>query len=270
MNGLILGRFMPLHKGHCYLIDFALAMCQTLHICVCSRHDDTIPGNLRYEWVREQFPSALVHHITKEIPEASVGNPQAPRIWAEEIKTHITADINYFFASEDYGWEFSRHMGTVFIPLDFERHNIHISAAQIRSAPLKHWHYLSPPLQKQILMLIGIRGTEKFRSKLAQDFATKVVYPYPTRNLSRLSSALSPQEKKLLIKAEITAMHNFGFPFLFMALDELSDKQEEQTEAEYCKEVFTINSEEQYRNAHSYCKTLLNSSWNALFPDIIR
>ncbi len=269
MNGLVLGRFMPLHKGHCYLIDFALSMCSSLHICICSRHDDPIAGHLRYKWIREQFPQAQVHHITKEIPEANVQNPNAPKIWAEEITTHIMADIQYFFASENYGWDFAQHIGATFIPLDFDRNNIHISASKIRNAPLLYWNYLPPSVQRFTMMLIGIKGDTEYAKRLASDFNVKVVCPYPLKHIHAQKQQLSDEEYTMIITSEIHAMHNFGYPFLFMAFDvPLQDTEEHAKhtiESHACRKVFTIQSEKEYEEAYDYCTTLLHSPWQELF-----
>ncbi len=262
MDGMILGRFMPLHKGHCYLIDFALSMCDTVHICICSRKDEAIEGKLRFQWLREQFPTAKIYHITKEIPEAHAASPDAPRIWAEEIKKSIPEEIGYLFASEDYGWEFAKHLHAIFVPVDFARHNIPISATEIRKAPLKHWNFLSAPVQRHVMALVGVKGDKQLIQRLAETMQTRCVYPYPSRNLKDLRGTLTEREIHGLVRSEISAMHNFGCAVLLMVLD--SNKEEAVYEESHCRKTFSITKQEEYEQALSYCRGLLESSWETL------
>ena len=44
-NGVIIGKFMPLHAGHRYLIETARAQVENLTVLVCSLENEPIPGN---------------------------------------------------------------------------------------------------------------------------------------------------------------------------------------------------------------------------------
>jgi cytidyltransferase-like protein len=52
MSGLIIGKFMPPHQGHKYLVDFARNYCGKLTVMVCSIQQEPIEGKLRYEWMK--------------------------------------------------------------------------------------------------------------------------------------------------------------------------------------------------------------------------
>ena len=47
-RGLLLGKFLPPHRGHQHLVDFAAACCERVTVLVCTRTDDPIPGADRY------------------------------------------------------------------------------------------------------------------------------------------------------------------------------------------------------------------------------
>ena len=54
-TGFVLGKFMPPHKGHVFLCEFARQYCEHLTILVASLPDEPIPGRLRYEWMKRMF-----------------------------------------------------------------------------------------------------------------------------------------------------------------------------------------------------------------------
>ena len=74
LNGLIIGKFMPLTKGHIGLIDFGIENCDRLIVAVCTLKSEPIEGSLRYNWVKKYYENnkkVEVVHITKELPSPS-------------------------------------------------------------------------------------------------------------------------------------------------------------------------------------------------------
>jgi HTH-type transcriptional repressor of NAD biosynthesis genes len=51
-TGFVLGKFMPLHKGHIGLFDFARRHCDRLLIIVCYTPSEPIRGETRLQWVQ--------------------------------------------------------------------------------------------------------------------------------------------------------------------------------------------------------------------------
>ncbi|MCC6288802.1 MAG: adenylyltransferase/cytidyltransferase family protein [Chitinophagaceae bacterium] len=49
-RGLVIGEFMPLHKGHITLIEFATAQCDELIISMSYTDADAIDPQLRFAW----------------------------------------------------------------------------------------------------------------------------------------------------------------------------------------------------------------------------
>lgn len=54
-RGLVIGKFMPLHKGHIALIEFATTKCDELIVSMSYTDTDPIDPRLRFEWIKQQF-----------------------------------------------------------------------------------------------------------------------------------------------------------------------------------------------------------------------
>ncbi|MEO3705479.1 adenylyltransferase/cytidyltransferase family protein [Trichormus azollae] len=67
-TGIILGKFMPPHLGHQYLVDLARSYVDNLTVLVCSIQSEPITGDFRYHWMRSIFTDVNVVHVTDENP----------------------------------------------------------------------------------------------------------------------------------------------------------------------------------------------------------
>jgi HTH-type transcriptional regulator, transcriptional repressor of NAD biosynthesis genes len=170
VGGVVIGRFMPPHRGHCYLIDFAKSFAADLTVFVCTLKEEPISGELRYRWMRELFPTVRVIHITEEIPEASRASDGAQDIWAESILRHLDSPPEFVFASEEYGVDLASSLGAKFVPVDPQRSLFPISAGMIRSDPLAHWEYIPAIVRPYFVRKISVvaNGPELVRNLAAQ------------------------------------------------------------------------------------------------------
>ncbi len=178
MNGVILGRFMPPHTGHLFLIDFARSMVDRLYVLVCTLESEPIPGDVRYRWVRELAPNCTVIHITEENPAAARGQTGATGIWADTVRKAVPEGITHVFASEDYGWDLAYLLEAQFVPVDTNRSNIPVSASMIRENPYRYWQYIPPPVRPWFLRHVAVVGLPEVAAHLAQALGTVVVHPY--------------------------------------------------------------------------------------------
>jgi HTH-type transcriptional regulator, transcriptional repressor of NAD biosynthesis genes len=176
-RGFLLGKFLPPHRGHQYLIEFARAYVDRLTVLVCTIEQEPIPGRLRYQWMCEAFPGVdLVHH-TDEIPQAPDEHPQFWHIWRESIRRHVPGRIDYVFASEDYGWRLAAELEARFVPVDRERRNVPVSGRAIRQDPMTHWDALLLPVRPYYLKRVCLCDST-LASALAAHFRTVCVHPY--------------------------------------------------------------------------------------------
>jgi HTH-type transcriptional regulator, transcriptional repressor of NAD biosynthesis genes len=130
-NGLVVGKFAPLHKGHQYLLERALAGCQNLTILVYSNPDfEEMPSSVRANWLRTLYPSARVY-----VPENPPANDADDFTQRECVKNWLEQNnipVDVVFTSEHYGAGFAQHLGTEHVLVDLERHKFPISGTQLR------------------------------------------------------------------------------------------------------------------------------------------
>ncbi|MGK7905619.1 MAG: AAA family ATPase [Synechococcus sp.] len=173
-TGMILGKFMPPHLGHQYLVDFARHYVDRLSVLVCSLACEPIPGHLRFNWMRQMFPDADVIHLTDENPQEPQDHPDFWQIWHDSIRRVLPIGPDLVFASEDYGWTLAKILGAQYIPVDRDRTLVPISGTAIRTDPLGNWNYLPPCVRPYFLCRICIIGPESTgKSTLARQLADR-------------------------------------------------------------------------------------------------
>lgn len=156
-TGVILGRFMPPHRGHEYLVNFAASFVDELWIFVCTLPHESIPGEIRFEWMKNLFPKARLVHIQEVNPSANRAQANAHQIWAKAVLGHMPAKPDYVFASEDYGWAFARELGARFIPVDPSRDQFPISGTEVRTHPFRYWHFIPEKVRPWFIKHIQIQ-----------------------------------------------------------------------------------------------------------------
>jgi HTH-type transcriptional regulator, transcriptional repressor of NAD biosynthesis genes len=169
-TGLVLGRFLPPHLGHQYLIDFAQNYVDELLLIVGTRPTDAITGELRLSWIREMAPKARVIHVNDETPEET--HPQFWQRWEQTLHAALPYIPDYLFASEDYGWKLAELLGMQYIPVNHPRTLVPISATRLRSDPMQYWQYIPPVVRPYFVKRVCVYGPESTgKSTLAIDLA---------------------------------------------------------------------------------------------------
>lgn len=181
-EGLVLGKFMPVHAGHLALIRHARAHCDRLTILHCYHHDEPIPGSLRRRWLQQVLGSEaavrLVHweYDPAILPDTSVSSRAVSSLWANAIRARLPR-VDVVFTSEPYGAYLAEDLGIQHIPFDAARYAVPVSASAIRAAPWRYWDYLPPAVQPcfvQKVCLVGTESTGKstLAALLAKHFST--------------------------------------------------------------------------------------------------
>jgi HTH-type transcriptional repressor of NAD biosynthesis genes len=176
-TGFLLGKFLPPHRGHQYLIEFARNYVGRLRVLVCTIEQEPIPGHLRYQWMCEAFPGVDAIHHSDEIPQAPEEHPQFWDLWRNAIRRHVPGRIDYVFASEDYGWRLAAELDARFVPVDRERRNVPVSGRAIRQDPMAHWDELLPPVRPYYLKRVCVCDSG-LTHDLAAHFGTVCVHAY--------------------------------------------------------------------------------------------
>lgn len=209
-GGMILGKFLPPHRGHQWLIDFASAYCEHLTVLVCTLDREPIPGQLRYQWVQEMCPNVRCVHVTEDLPQEPQEHPDFWDIWRQTIRNSVGHPIDYVFASEDYGWKLAEVLGTEYVPVDHARQIVPISGSEIRSKPMKNWNYLPEAVRPYFLKRVCLFGPEStgkstLASELAQHFQTKYVWEYARPLLDFQGGQATPTDIERIARGQIAS-----------------------------------------------------------------
>jgi len=182
IRGLVIGKFMPLHKGHIALIKFAARHCDELIVSMSYTDNDPIDGTLRFSWILEQFcadPKIKPHLIKDDFDDETLPLEERTQIWAKKMKA-VYPPIQVLISSEAYGPPFGRHMNARHIFFDPGRSQVPVSATAIRNRPLTNWNFIPAHIQPHFLKKICFYGPEStgkttLTAKMARHYHTTYV-----------------------------------------------------------------------------------------------
>lgn len=182
-KGLVIGKFLPPHKGHEYLFKFAEQYCEQLYIVVDCIEGQSIMPSVRKDWIKKIMPHANVIALPNNMPQDPSDNPEFWPIWKNALYEAIGGKPDILIAAMDYGWELSQVLECEFTPCDIARESVPISATEIRANPLDNWKYIidsAKPYFMKKVCLIGPESTGKTTCaiKLAQELDTVFVPEY--------------------------------------------------------------------------------------------
>ena len=152
--GLVIGKFYPPHRGHKNLIDTAVEHSERVVVIVCERASDTIPGELRRQWLQEIHPAAEIMLIDDRYDEKD------SRVWAENTIRWLGRAPDAVFTSEDYGDKYASLMGSRHVLVDRPRQQVRISATAVREDPFGNWEFLEPPVRGWFAKRVCVIGAE--------------------------------------------------------------------------------------------------------------
>lgn len=157
---MLLGKFLPPHLGHRYLVDFARHYVDELTILVCSIPSEPIEGVLRHRWMSEMFPDAHVLHVDEFLPQEPPDHPDFWRLWREAIRSRLPTGPDYVFASETYGFRLAAELGAEYVPVDHGRDRVPVSGTAIRDDPMSYWRFLPSAVRPFFVRRVCVFGPE--------------------------------------------------------------------------------------------------------------
>ncbi len=164
--GVVIGKFLPPHRGHRFLIETALSRCDRVTVIVCGKPIDPIPPELRAGWLRELVPAAGIMLIDDRYDEND------SRIWAENTIRWLGRAPDAVFTSEDYGDRYAAHLGCAHVMVDRARTTVPCSGTAVRADPLAMWDLIDPPVRGWFARRVVIVGAESTgTTTLAMDLA---------------------------------------------------------------------------------------------------
>ena len=184
-SGVVIGKFMPLHKGHLHMLEFAKNSCQKLTILVDHLVGETIPVEKRVEILKESFPDAniTIKPMSKHMPQDPSEHSLFWNIWEEEIASQTPDDLDVIVGAMDYIKDLSKLLMIDFLMIDKQRDFVPISATQIRENPLENWSFLAPASKQLFLKKVVVVGGEStgkttLTKALAEQYGTVWVPEY--------------------------------------------------------------------------------------------
>lgn len=210
VSGLVLGKFMPPHLGHVYLIEFAKAYADDLTVVVGSLEREPIPGALRARWVRELFPDVNVVHLTDENPQEPHEHPRFWDIWRESLRRVVPGPIDHVFASEAYGARLAHELGASFVPVDPAREILPVSGTAIRNDPYAHWAFIPRCVRPYFAIRVSVFGPEStgkttIAKSLAAHYETVMVPEYARLHLERQSGEIFEDDMPRIARGQIAS-----------------------------------------------------------------
>jgi HTH-type transcriptional regulator, transcriptional repressor of NAD biosynthesis genes len=194
--GVIIGKFMPFHKGHEFLITTARKQVQHLTVLVCTIKSEPLDGWLRYAWVKETFPDLDVRHVTDENPQFPHEHRFFWEIWRNTIQKNTPSNLDTLFTSELYGEKLAETLGIKHVLVDLERKNVPISATIIRQNPQQHWEFLPEAVRPYYIKRVVLLGPEScgksyLSEYLAKHFQTNFVEEYARTYCEKFGTKLT-------------------------------------------------------------------------------
>lgn len=193
-NGLVVGKFAPLHLGHEWLIREAQAQCDNLFLLSWSRPE--LPGcepERRERWLQVRFPELPSWVVTPEWVAEQQRNglalPELPSDTDDDARQRqfvaafcllvLGRPMDAVFTSEAYGDGFAAHLANCFgrpvqhVELDGARRRVPISGTRLRADVHGLRQYLAPQVYGDFVERIGLLGGESTgKSRLSQALAS--------------------------------------------------------------------------------------------------
>ena len=169
--GLVIGKFLPPHRGHSYLIETACAGADRVVVVVCARPDDPIPAGVRADMLRELHPRATVVVTPDDIPDDR--GEVTSRAWAARtVELLGGAGPDVVFSSEEYGPRYAGFMGARHVSVDPQRRRFPVSGTAVRTDPWAGARFLAPVVRAWYVRRICVLGAESTgTTTLARDLA---------------------------------------------------------------------------------------------------
>jgi HTH-type transcriptional repressor of NAD biosynthesis genes len=165
IKAFVFGKFLPFHKGHEAMINFALTKCDFLAVLVCCSDKENITAMTRQKWIEKTFENQSkieiksFHYLESELTNTSVTSQEVSRVWSSKFK-EIFPDYDLVITSEEYGNYVSAFMNIEHIAFDISRQLFPTSATDIRRDVFTNWKFLPDSVRPYFSIKVVVLGTE--------------------------------------------------------------------------------------------------------------
>lgn len=204
-SGVVLGRFMPPHTGHLYLLEFAANLVRELTIVVDPGIAASIAIERRCEWLRELVPGAEVIALeTALTDEKELLRGDA----AAEIRNQMGTKPNIVFGGDETSLEFAALIGATYVPVDTSI--VPIRSSEILENPLIYWERVPRCVRPYFVKRVCVFGPEStgkstLAKKLAEHYQTVAVPEYARVFLDSRQNVLDLEEFKFYARGQLAS-----------------------------------------------------------------
>lgn len=211
-TGLIIGKFMPFHMGHKFLIDFALAYqgITKLYVGCYTMPKEPIPGINRAQAIQNTYGQLVkvIHHDIV-MPQEPADDPDFWNKWVNLIRQDVKETDLVIFASENYGQPLAEALGGRFVPVSVPRNVVGTSGTALRiqldimdryvTNRDSAWQLIAPEMRKYLTNTVTIFGSEStgkttMTKILAQQTGGQFVPEYARSYLETVGTELTDQK----------------------------------------------------------------------------
>jgi HTH-type transcriptional repressor of NAD biosynthesis genes len=184
-KAFVFGKFLPFHKGHEAMINFALSKCDFLTVLVCCSDKENISDTVRKSWIEKTFEKQknvevkTFNYLESELPNTSETSKDVSEIWSDIFKKQLP-DYSLLITSEEYGYFVAAFMNIQHIAFDIPKKLFPVSATAVRNDVFTNWKFLPDSVKPDLAIKVVILGTEStgkttLTEKLSKHFNCSLV-----------------------------------------------------------------------------------------------
>ena len=168
-HGLVIGKFYPVHAGHLNLVRSALERCSHVTVQVLWSSQESIPAEVRAQWIRDELPGA---HVVTGADDAPV-DYESDDAWTAHVTVMkdlldagcvpgcaAEAPVDAVFTSDVYGAELARRFDAAWVQVDPGRAAVSVSGTAVRADPGGHWWALPAGVRSWFARRVVVLGAE--------------------------------------------------------------------------------------------------------------
>jgi HTH-type transcriptional regulator, transcriptional repressor of NAD biosynthesis genes len=168
-HALLVGKFLPVHRGHMSLFDAARSRCERTTIVLERRWDDPIPWDVRWRWLVESCPWARVVVPELALPPRSGASRESAASWLAALQ-ELAPDVSHVFSGDPDRLGLATALDAEYVLID--RSSDDIRGARIRENPWQHWDLLAPAARPWFIRTVALVGGESVgKSTLSEQLA---------------------------------------------------------------------------------------------------
>lgn len=174
-NGIVVGKFAPLTRGHINLINHASTQCDNLTVLLCydekflseqnERDKKTLTLRNRLFWLKKtfsDFSNINIDYIDEtEVPKYPNGWKGYTDLIREKFNNKIPNNTAIFSSENDYDEGYKKYLPEIdHVIVDYNRTMVPISATKIRENIYDNWDMIPSIVRKDYALKVCIIGTE--------------------------------------------------------------------------------------------------------------